>query len=60
MWLKEIGPCAQNMLVILSSIVNMVGGFVWPLNGHGNLYFDNEWDIHMSFKFYVASGYGHD
>ena len=25
MCLKEIGPCAQNMLIILGSIVNMIG-----------------------------------
>ena len=34
MFLKDIGPRAQNMLTILSSIVNTIGRPLWPLNEH--------------------------
>ena len=60
MFLKEIGVRAQNMLIILSSIVNIIGGGrLWPLNEHKNLHFDNERHIHMNFKNYEANGYEH-
>ena len=40
--LVEIGLCAQNVLTILSSIVNMIGRLLWPLNEHESLPFENE------------------
>ena len=58
MCLKEIGRCAQNMLTILGSTVNMIGETIWLPNEHTNIHFDNESDIHMSFKSYEANGYG--
>ena len=35
---------AQNIFIILSSIVNMIGGGgpIWPLNEHEDPHFDNE------------------
>ena len=57
---KEIGLHAHNMLTILSSIVNMMEGPIWPVNEQGNLHFDNKWDFHMSFDNYEANGYMHD
>ena len=51
MCVQEIGSHMQNMLTILGPIVNMIGRiYIWPLNEHKNLHFDNEWDIHMSSK----------
>ena len=38
MFLKEIGLRPLNMLTILGSIVNMIGGFIGPLNEHENLH----------------------
>jgi hypothetical protein len=58
MCLKEIGQCAQNMLTILGSTVNMIGGTISLRNEHANLHVDNESHIHMSFKNYEANGYG--
>ena len=43
MCLKEIGLYVQNMMTILSILVNIIGGEpIWPLNEHNNPYFDNE------------------
>ena len=41
MCLREIALCAQNMLIILGSIVNIIGTPIWPLNEHVNLHFDH-------------------
>ena len=61
MCLKEIGLCAQNMLTILSSVVNNTrGGHIEPLHEHENLCFDYGQDIHISSKNYEANGSGHD
>ena len=60
--LKKIGLHAQNMIIILDSIVNITGGVgpIWPFNKHKNLHFDNAHDIHMSSKNYGESGYSLD
>ena len=43
MCLKEMALCAQNMLTILGSIVNIIGGtYIWPCDEHKNLHFDDE------------------
>jgi hypothetical protein len=42
MCLKELDLRVQNMLIILDSILNLIGGPILPLNEHENLYFDNE------------------
>ena len=43
MCLREIGLHAQNMLTILGSVVNMIGGgAIWPLDEHVTLHFDHE------------------
>jgi hypothetical protein len=61
MFIKEVGRCAQGMLIILGMIVNMIGGgLVWPLDEHKDLHFNIELNIHMNFKSYEANGYGHD
>ena len=42
---KEIGLRAQNMITILRSIVNIIGGgggVACPFNEHKKLHFDNE------------------
>ena len=40
---KEAGLCAQNMLTILGSVVNMKGGGGYmTINEHENLHFSNE------------------
>ena len=55
---KENGLRAQNLITILGSIVNIIGGEpIWPFNEHENLHFDDEWDIHMSSEKYEESGY---
>ena len=38
----------------------MIEGPIRPLDQHKNLHFDDEQDIHMSFKKYAAHGCGHD
>ena len=52
--LQEIGPHDQNMVVILIVIVNMNWGkgrrATQPFTEHENLHFDNEQDVHTSFK----------
>ena len=40
--LKESEEHAQNVEIILSSMVNMIGEPIWPINKHENLHFDNE------------------
>ena len=42
MSLKEIGSCAQNMIGILNSTVNIVEGFIGSFDEHENLHFDNK------------------
>lgn len=57
MRLKYIGLCVQNLVAILGSIINMIGGW-GRLYDHldlvfyfkKNLHFDNESDIQMSSK----------
>ena len=45
---KEIGLCAQNMLIFLGSIFNMIGGtYVWPRNEHENIHIGNACQIHV-------------
>ena len=44
---KEIGLRAQNMLTILGSIINIVGGPIWPLSEHKNW---NKW-LQARFRF---------
>ena len=44
---------AQTMLTIPGSVVNMIGGPIWPLNEHENLHFDDE--SHTSCKHYEAN-----
>ena len=56
---KEIRLRAPNMLTI-GSIVNIVGGPIWPLREHKNLHLDNKTNIHKSFEDYEANGYKHD
>ena len=38
-WLKDIGLCAQNMLSILGSLINLFKGPIWLFNEHENLQF---------------------
>jgi hypothetical protein len=46
------------MLTIMSSILGLIGGPIWLLNGHRNFYSINEQDIEMSLKKYDANGFG--
>ena len=39
---QGIGLCAQNMLAIVGSIVDMIGGPIWPFNEHEKLHFDHK------------------
>ena len=48
------------MQILLNSVVNIIGGSIWPVYEHKNLRFDDEKDIHMDFKNCEANGYGHD
>ena len=59
MWFKEIGLRAQNMLTILSEIVNIIlgGGHVCPLYEHENLHFDNAYNNQMNLQNYKANDY---
>ena len=47
---KRIGLCAQIMITILGSVINItkVGGDLY--NEHENLHFDNEQNIHTTLK----------
>lgn len=50
----------HNLLTILSSTVNTIGGkymIIWENENH---HFDNDWDIHMSFKYSEEIGFGID
>jgi hypothetical protein len=51
---------AQDMMTTLGSVVNMIGGPVRSRSEHEFIKFDNERDIYMSSKNYVANGYGHN
>jgi hypothetical protein len=58
MYFKEIGLHAQNMLIILGSIINIFGGETYMIFEElKNLHFEDEEDIHMSSKNYVENGY---
>lgn len=46
--LKCVGRSLTNMLIILGTIVNMIGGLIGPLNEHENFHFDSEWDMHIN------------
>ena len=49
------------IVTIMGSIVNIIGGTMWPLNEHENLHFGNELDIHAKCKNYEESAnYGPD
>jgi hypothetical protein len=56
---KEIRLCAQNMLTILNSIVNLIREDLYD-HWHENLHFDNEWDSHSSSENYEANIYRKD
>ena len=45
------------MISNLDSIINIIGGFIWPYNERKNTHFDNEWKIHKDFENYKESGY---
>jgi hypothetical protein len=45
---KEFGLHAQNMIPIVSSIVNQIEWHVWPFDERKNLHFDNQVDVHTS------------
>ena len=52
MCLKEIRRCAQNMITILSLIINIIeGGPVWPFNEHENRRFNK---IFIGFQFFLG------
>ena len=54
-------PCSKNVKIVLSSIINMMGGApIWSLNERENLHFDNEYDIHVSFEQYEVNGFGYE
>ena len=57
MYLEEVELCIQNIGTILGSIVNIQWGPVWSFNDTENLHFDNEQDIHMSYKNYDTTSY---
>ena len=40
--LNEIGLCAQSMITILGSVVNIIWGIYRAFNEHENLHCDNE------------------
>jgi hypothetical protein len=61
--LKKIRLHVPNMLIILRSIVNILGGGggkpILPFDELNNLYFGNELDIHIiHFEILKESGYG--
>jgi hypothetical protein len=60
MCLKEIRLRAQNLLIFLGSVVNMIEGSCMTITDHESLHFDNELDIHMSSENYEANDYGHN
>ena len=52
MCLNEIMQCAQNMLIVLNSMVDLIWGGgepIWPLYEHETLHFEGEKDVHMSY-----------
>lgn len=58
---KDIDLCAQNMLTILDTMVNIIGGgAIWSLTIVEDLHFEDEEDVHMSSKTYEESGHMHD
>jgi hypothetical protein len=50
---------AQNVEIILGSMVNMIGEPICSLNEHKNLHFDIDKGIHIRSKFFEANAYGH-
>ena len=58
-YFKVIGLHAQYILTILGSIVNMIGGLIWPLDEQENLHFDDEQITPVSFKNHEANGHKH-
>ena len=57
--LEEIGLRAQNMPIILESIVNIIGRRGRG-DEHKNPHFDNERDLHTRSKYYKTNGFGRD
>ena len=55
-WTKCSKYINNNTLIILVSIVDIIGGPIWPINEHENLPTDNERGICMSSKKYNQSG----
>ena len=53
--LKEIWLCAQNMISILSSIVNIIGGTYMMNNEQKNLHFDSESGYGLDFNLLTIS-----
>ena len=60
MFLKEIGLRAQNMLIILDSIVNMIEESIWPLNEHKNFHHIMSKVFIWTLQKYEANAYGLD
>jgi hypothetical protein len=48
---------AQNVEIILGSMVNMIGEPICSLNDHKNLHFDIDKGIHITSKFFEANAY---
>ena len=58
MCLKGIGLCVKNLITILGSTYNIMGGDLYDhLMSTRILHFVSELDIHMSFENYEANGY---
>ena len=60
MCLKEIGPCFQNEITILGSVINIIGGTYDHFMSMRILNFSNKYDIRVSFKNIEESGYSLD
>ena len=57
MCLKEIALRAQNVTIILGSLVTIVKRSLWPFNEHENIHIDNQQYIHMRFENYKEGDY---
>ena len=60
MCLKEIGPCVQIMITILSSMMNLIylSGRLSPCDKHESCDFCYKQNIRTNSKHYEESGYG--
>ena len=54
---ERVGLDAQNLITILGSQINIIGGPVWAFDEDGNFQFDSEQGIHMSPENYKDSSY---